>query len=143
MGFYSFKCKACQESIKAPYELPESMAWQNEVVVVTDEDTMHTGAYDGYGRVNKADSTFERVTEEHGVWHRQCFDDDCTLEGANYLLIDYSDLASVSAPDQGYWYDRPEGDERLNRPLQGTKAWQTGVVDTRLLHENEAAATFE
>ena len=129
MGFYSFKCKSCGESIKAPYELPESMAWQNEVVVVIDENTAHYGAYDGYGRVNTADSTFERVKEEHGVWHDQCFVE--LYEGDDCLLIDYSDLASLSASDQGYFYDRPKGDELPNRPFGLPD--KNGVVDTRLL----------
>ena len=159
MGFYSFKCKACQESIKAPYELPRSMAWQNAVVVVIDENTLHTGAYDGYGRVNKTDSTFERITEDtqtdwteygtqHGVWHQRCFLKaaqilmcDLTAPTRGFNLIDYGDLASLSAPDQGYFYDRPEGDELLNRPFQ--RPDKNGVVDTRLMHENDAAATFE
>ena len=34
MNLYSFECKGCGESIKAPYELPKSMAWENAVVVV-------------------------------------------------------------------------------------------------------------
>ena len=148
MGFHSFKCKACRASIKAPYELPKSMAWQNAVVVVIDENTLHTGAYDGYGRVNKTDSTFERIKEEHGVWHQGCFLKaaqilmcDLTAPTRGFNLIDYGDLASVHSDDQGYWYDRPKGDELLNRPFQ--RPDKNGVVDTRLMHENDAAATFE
>ena len=129
MGYYSFKCKSCHESIKAPDNLPKSMAWQNKVVVVIDENTRYEGSYDGYGT-------------QHGVWHQRCFEEDCTLKGADYLLVDYNDLASESANDQGFWYERPDPKEdTLHRAFQRPDA--DGRVDTRLMSEIEAAESFE
>ena len=164
MGFHSYNCKSCGESVKAPYDLPESMAWQNEVIIVIDENTRYEGSYDGYGGVNIADPEVKKWPEMTvtkvklaqkcldlptndgwgtpvGVWHKKCFEEDCTLKGADYLLVDYKDLATPNAHDQGYWYDRPEGEETLERPIQRPDA--DGRVDTRLMHPIDAAESFE
>lgn len=152
MGFYSFKCKNCGESIKAPYDLPKSMAWQNAVVLVIDENTRHVGSYDGYGRVNISEPVIESWPKrtvctvklyedtqtswngygtQYGVWHERCLPEE----------VDYIFLASESADDQGHFYERPEGDTLLSRAFQRPDA--DGRVDTRLMSELEAAESLE
>ena len=53
MGFFSWQCKGCDESIKAPYGLTEDVEWKNKVVMLLPNGTCISGEYDGYGRITQ------------------------------------------------------------------------------------------
>ena len=92
MGFFSWECKGCGESIKSPYGLPKGMEWQNDAVAITDSGAVYTGAYDGYGSVGE----WECEDSEPGMWHARCYLHACKPK--------YSG-PSLHADDQGYFYD--------------------------------------
>lgn len=98
MGFFSWNCKGCNESIKAPYSIPESITWQNDAVCLLENGSIMLGRYDGYGSL---DSGFE-VQWEDAIewWHQQCWEkaDKPKFTGA-----------STHADDQGFFYNDPEG----------------------------------
>tara|TARA_S200002703_G_C3781584_1_gene240830 strand:- start:765 stop:1058 length:294 start_codon:yes stop_codon:yes gene_type:complete len=96
MGFFSWNCKGCGESIKAPCDIPKTMMWQNYCVVLLPNGSVIIGSYDGYGRVEG----WEYEDGEHEMWHKQCWHS--------------ADKPSYSGPsqhasDQGFFYDDPEG----------------------------------
>ena len=43
MGLFSWNCKECGESIKAPYDIPKHIAWQNEAILLCEDGTMVCG----------------------------------------------------------------------------------------------------
>jgi hypothetical protein len=140
MGLSSFNCKRCGESLKAPYELPVSMAWQNRVVAVTPEGQRIAGFYDGYGRVNldapMMDSWGYQIPTvgplyhaQAALWHERC-------APVRPLIYLYS-RKTPPCQDQGYWYDRPPEDNLLNRPFQLEDG--RGRVDTSLVDEQTVA----
>jgi hypothetical protein len=98
MGFYSWNCSACEESIKAPYDLPSDISWQNKVHAIMPGGLELRGEYDGYGRVSayQLDDTVQ-------VWHQRCYDKAGEQK--------YSQPSKWS-DDQGYFYDRPESMEQ-------------------------------
>lgn len=95
MGFFSWNCKGCGKSIKAPYDLPASLDWHNTAVVLLSNGTRIIGEYDGYGRLGGWDYG-DSSGEEPEMWHQRCW------EGAG--CPDYTG-ASRHAEDQGYFYD--------------------------------------
>ena len=94
MGFFSWNCRGCGESMKAPYDLDADDAWQNKVVVITEDNTIFSGDYDGYGRVYGMDIP----TDNPECWHKRCY----TEHGAPQTFTKSSDYAE----DQGYFYER-------------------------------------
>ena len=94
MGFFSWNCRGCGESMKAPYDLDAADAWQNDVVVITEDNDLISGAYDGYGRVSCEDITYYKVE----CWHKRCH----TEHGSPLTFTKSSDYAE----DQGYFYER-------------------------------------
>tara|TARA_R110002153_G_scaffold132597_2_gene281622 strand:- start:3454 stop:3780 length:327 start_codon:yes stop_codon:yes gene_type:complete len=97
MGFYSYNCKGCNSSLKAPYGVPEALAWQNTAVLVDPTDgTAIVGKYDGYGRLEGAyDVEFD---DSPIVWHARCYHDASPQEKGDLT-------PSEDARDQGYFYD--------------------------------------
>ena len=93
MGFYSWECKGCHESIKAPYDLPKNIAWQNNYVALGPGDLFECGSYDGYGEHGRLPHNVE-------LWHAWCWEE-------HGKPTDYTG-ASDSARDQGYFYDYKE-----------------------------------
>jgi hypothetical protein len=97
MGFFSWNCKGCEESIKAPYNIPENIKWQNDCVLVREDKDPLIGQYDGYGRIDDYEITWE--TEEPELWHEDCWmDEDRPMYTGS----------SRHAADQGFFYDYPE-----------------------------------
>ena len=103
MGFFSWNCKGCGESIKAPYDIPKEVAWHNKVVAILPEGTMLGGSYDGYGRIEtlavKGSTPFQLPTldkPQADVWHDRCHEEAGSPTG-------YTG-GSESAADQGFWY---------------------------------------
>jgi len=95
MGFFSWNCKGCGESIKAPYDLPDELAWQNEIISIAADNTLVSGNYDGYGRIEGywADDELGRNPE---VWHGECW----VKAGKPTKYSGASDYAE----DQGFFY---------------------------------------
>lgn len=99
MGFFSWDCKGCGESIKAPYDIPTPIKWHNDVVALEPDGSVQMGEYNGYGKINR-DVDYHTVE----MWHIKCWNSaGCpnTYSGAS----DYSE-------DQGYFYDY--GDSSTN-----------------------------
>lgn len=94
MGFFSWNCRGCGESMKAPYDLDADDAWQNKVVVITEDNYIFSGDYDGYGRVCGVDIP----TFSPECWHKRCH----TEHGEPQTFTESSD----DAEDQGYFYER-------------------------------------
>lgn len=103
MGFFSWNCKQCGESIKAPYNLPKDIGWHNDAVVITEGSNIYRGSYDGYGSINGVDFCFDTVPHPE-MWH-----DKCWFEAGSPL--EFSG-ASDYARDQGFFYDYPEEEEQ-------------------------------
>ena len=108
MGFFSWKCEGCGESIKAPYDIPKELEWHNKIVVIIPDGTMLGGDYDGYGRVitdEIVNSTPFQLptwgTPQADVWHDKCHEE----AGSPTAYTG----GSESAPDQGFFYAK-EGD---------------------------------
>ena len=101
MGFHSRTCPQCGDSIKAPYNLSPSLAWQNDVVAVLADGTTHTGTYDGYGRL-ETDSGLVSLHDDytadyaHAWFHAACH----KAAGEPAAVV----KASPPAADQGYFY---------------------------------------
>jgi hypothetical protein len=93
MGFFSWNCKGCGESVKAPYSLPKKLEWQNEAVLL-DNDSFIMVRYDGYGRIDEYE--FGLDIEDPELWHRVCWYDACSPKYTG---------PSTHAEDQGYFYD--------------------------------------
>ena len=92
MGFFSWNCKGCSKSIKAPYDVPKEIAWQNDAVCLTADGDRLMGEYNGYGEVGGR----EVYDDDIEMWHRRCWES----EGKpNYTS------SSESAADQGFFYD--------------------------------------
>lgn len=97
MGFFSWDCEKCGKSIKAPYNLPTPIAWQNNCVAICKNGTVIKGPYDGYGRIAGA----ELVEQKPTMYHQRCWDGDETYKGESHW-----------SHDQGYFYDYPEKKNR-------------------------------
>ena len=93
MGFFSWKCRGCGESIKAPGTC-KHMVWQNVAVAQKSLGTRLVGRYDGYGSVDGYE--FEGDVE---MWHRECW-----IKAGKPNFTGYSDPAD----DQGCFYECPE-----------------------------------
>ena len=95
MGFFSWNCKGCDESIKAPYNIPEGIEWQNEAVAIGKGPDITLGYYDGYGRINGVE--VDQSVDDPEMWHKKCW------MGAGQPL-EYTS-ASDYAEDQGFFYE--------------------------------------
>lgn len=92
MGFFSWNCKCCGESIKAPYGIPKPIVWQNQCVVLEPNGSTIIGDYDGYGRVG----SWEYEDGEPEMWHLKCWE---SKDKPSYSS------PSTHADDQGFFYD--------------------------------------
>lgn len=79
--------------MKAPYDLPDEIEWQNRVVVHTEDARTFIGRYDGYGRV-----AYEDIGYNPECWHFKCHKE----HGAPHKF----EKASEYSADQGYFYER-------------------------------------
>jgi len=69
MGFFSWECKCCGESMK------EGRAWMGDVVIVGDDHSVVRGRYDGYGRVESRMGEVEIVEADghFACYHAACY----------------------------------------------------------------------
>jgi hypothetical protein len=103
MGFFSWNCKGCGASIKAPYDLPSDIAWQNNAVALFENGSITIGAYDGYGRIAGVALLNRNQLDESGeYWHEKCW-----KQAKEPFFTENSEMAD----DQGYFYDYPEDPE--------------------------------
>ena len=120
MGFFSWKCKKCDHSIKAPYNIPTGWEYMNEVVLLREGLDPVVGKYDGYGRIEGAEvseptalSTYEVNWQagEPEMWHQKCWENE-----GKPAFSGESEYSS----DQGYFYDDPT-DEELTDAIRATE----------------------
>jgi hypothetical protein len=122
MGFFSWNCKSkiCQHrSVISEYSETEKTAWMKDVVVITEDNQVLMGEYDGYGRVEGTD-----IAEYDGmmaVWHRACWE----LEGKS---LEYDGPSDYSA-DQGYFFT---DDQEMEDPREFGTAEEQGLVSSEL-----------
>lgn len=87
MGFFSYKCKCCGESIKAPYGLAAKHQWMNEVTCVLEDGAVLQGDYDGYGGFSiryddlqthhlyhREDIEVSGIDDRATIYHTQCWE---------------------------------------------------------------------
>lgn len=101
MGFFSWQCKGCDQSVKAPYNL-DNLAWQSEAVFIDTDGTVYSGEYDGYGRIDHPDLEDDGDIWGQGapeLWHKLCW--EASGEPS------YSG-PSEQSQDQGYFFDYDE-----------------------------------
>ena len=96
MGFFSWKCKGCSESIKAPYGIPEEWEYMNEAVLLESNGNIIIGSYDGYGNVGEHEICYDPLEPE--IWHKKCWEEADKPEYTG---------SSEYAADQGFFYDKP------------------------------------
>ena len=93
MGFFSWDCPCCQNSVRArPATTPES-AWMSDAVAVFEGGTVLTGQYDGYGRVGNGHYELD-FGQDFALYHRACWE----LAGKPAFTS-----PSMNAHDQGYF----------------------------------------
>ena len=104
MGFFSWICRGCGESIKAPYDVPNKIAWQSYAVAIKESKEnpyapnggFQVGLYDGYGKICGP------IDDGDEVWHEHCWED----AGKNVEFTKASDPAD----DQGFFYDKEKNE---------------------------------
>ena len=110
MGFFSYNCKCCGHPMLSGYVTTNINRWMNDVVVIENNGTMHTGSYDGYGRVSSAlaspdmNIAFDPITDEYleGKDTPACYHEACwKLNGKPTT----HNGGSESSADQGYFFD--------------------------------------
>ena len=90
MGFYSWDCEHCGESLKAPYDCEPP--WQNKGVAICANGSIIIGGYDGYGKLDDFNITDAHAT----VYHHKCWvDADKPTDWKG---------ESPGAADQGFFY---------------------------------------
>ena len=100
MGFFSWKCKGCDHSIKSPYDIPEGWEYMNKAVFLQEHEHPIIGDYDGYGRVGGY--SIQMIADHPELWHKKCWENAGEPEYTG---------GSDSASDQGFFYDNPSSKE--------------------------------
>ena len=96
MGFFSWNCKGCGASIKAPYNVPEGWEFMNEAVLLEFKGSLIMGSYDGYGNIGEHEISYDPLEPE--LWHKKCWEEAGKPEYTG---------PSRYAGDQGFFYERP------------------------------------
>jgi hypothetical protein len=115
MGFFSYNCHECEHPLLSPQATSGRNRWMSDAVTVNKRGDIHTGEYDGYGRVGGAESAADSAT----VWHRACW------ERAGKPM-DYCGDAD-NAADQGWWFEHGQHD--LPDPRISPSAFRAALVD--------------
>ena len=164
MGFFSQECHGCHLSILAPYGLTQANAWMNDVIAVQKDGTLHSGGYDGYGRILLADSLDQRSeadwdeieTDEYSdkarsigntwgddgestgdgptAWHKACW---VAAGGPRKWLGE-----SPHAADQGYFFE-PEDYARKRPPKSPAGLARLAKAAERLAERRQRALDRE
>jgi len=94
MGLFSWECKHCDHSIKAPYNIPYGWEYMSKAVLLQEHEEPIIGDYDGYGRIDGDD--IQTMNPE--LWHHKCWE--------NAGKPEYTGPSNY-ASDQGFFYDDP------------------------------------
>lgn len=97
MGFFSQDCEGCGHPALSPMATEDKNGWMSQVVVVTKNDSILRGEYDGYGRVGTWGDDSPVIGSDNTVWHQACW------EVAD-KPTDYRG-ASTDSADQGWFFD--------------------------------------
>jgi len=95
MGFYSYNCQGCGQSLRSHYAVTRVSSWMQSVVVYTQANQFYQGAYDGYGRVETASTEINLLDAPNTVYHQRCW----RLLGRPKGFVS----PAQNAPDQGYF----------------------------------------
>jgi hypothetical protein len=105
VGFFSTRCRACGHSILSHHAVSPSderaFGWMKNAVAITREGDIHTGEYDGYGRIGDWDSQ-GTIGRAQSVYHRACWEvigKPTSFSGPSF-----------DARDQGYFFDAADHD---------------------------------
>ena len=96
MGFFSWECRGCSNPILNPYSTDANTSWMMEAVALTPHGAVHIGTYDGYGRIEGVEVTWNNPE----FWHQACWD----LAGSPKVYAQ----GSEDAENQGYFFDDDE-----------------------------------
>lgn len=99
MGFFSWDCKGCGNSMRSAHAVTKTSAWMKQVVIYTKgSKTARRGEYDGYGRVGSSDYDDDSFWDgrEFTAYHKACHE----IMGKPKF-----DGQSRDAHDQGYFVD--------------------------------------
>lgn len=97
MGFFSFNCQGCGQSLRSHYAVTKESSWMQSVVVYTADNKFHQGAYDGYGRLDAGTHEVELFDGACTVYHQRCW----RLLGRPKGFVG----VAKAAQDQGYFTD--------------------------------------
>lgn len=97
MGFFSFKCAGCNQSLRSNYGVTDKSVWMRSVIAYDRSGKYYQGAYDGYGRIETAGDEANLSYGGFTVYHQRCW----------RLLGRPKGYAkeAAHAPDQGYFTD--------------------------------------
>ena len=129
MGFFSWNCEVCKQSIKAPYEYPPELTWHTQAVAIMPDGTVYEGLYDGYGRINDDEDSHDLQAQkppydphdgredwkkgEPTVYHADCY----AKAGKPTEYKGPSD----NADDQGFFYSNAEAVEAADDYAESQK----------------------
>ena len=111
MGLFSWQCKKCDHSIKAPFNVPTGWEYMTEAVVLQEGEEPVIGEYDGYGTVGSVD-VISFGGDEPEMWHKLCWE----KAGKPNRYTGGSEYSQ----DQGFFYDDPS-DEELVEAIRATE----------------------
>ena len=103
MGMYSWNCKVCGHPLLAKFNTNGVNEWMSNVVIISEDNEVLIGEYDGYGRITSVDDV-DFIEAE--AYHKHCWE----LAGKPTTFTDFSD----SAEDQGHFFN--DGDHDIAPP---------------------------
>lgn len=72
MGFFSYECPGCSQSIRHPGACREESRWMSKAVYIDSEGSRIKGEYDGYGRLGALDLG-DNTTDKFALYHQACY----------------------------------------------------------------------
>lgn len=93
MGFFSWDCPCCQNSVRSRAATTPESAWMSDAVAVFEGGTILKGEYTGYGQVGDGDYELD-YGQDFALYHAAC-----------YALAGKPAFTEPSRPsyDQGYF----------------------------------------
>jgi len=114
MGLFSYNCRACGHPLLCRNATTKGVnEWMSQGIVIFKNDDIHSGEYDGYGRMGGFDSGDSNSELSDGsVYHKDC----------HKALGKPTDFVGKShhADDQGWFFDN--GDHDMLSPLKDAAA---------------------
>jgi len=137
MGMFSYNCRACGHPLLCAQATTKGVnSWMQHGIVIMPNGDVHSGEYDGYGRMGGYDSHGEM--DNGSVYHVHCYQ---ALERPLRYVG-----PSQPAEDQGWFFD--EGDHAMASPLDDESVRQSlapvgevKVADITLKRRAEAKAS--